>query len=79
VLPNYPNVYPPGHAKAGQTHPKAGEPIGDIGHKPGNSWSEYQNNPTNKDKTRSDVIADQNDSKIYHYEDPSSNRSHEFE
>ncbi len=90
VLPNYPenypDFYPEGHKKAGQphpkageAHPKAGEPMGDIGHKPGHEWKNYQQDVKNKDKTRQQVIEDQNVADNFFYEDPSSNRSHKFE
>lgn len=79
IIPNYPEFYPSGHPKAGQPHPKAGEPMGDIGHKPGHAWNQYQNDPSNATKTRTQVIEDQNDPNIYYFEDPSSNRSHQFE
>lgn len=50
-----------------------------FGHKKGKEWNKYQKDPANKDKTRKEVLDDQNDSKIYQIEDKKSNASHKFE
>ena len=50
-----------------------------FGHKYGHEWYQYKRNPANQNKTRKDVIKDQNDPNIYQIEDKKSNASHKFE
>jgi RHS repeat-associated protein len=50
-----------------------------FGHKKGQEWSKYKNDPVNKNKTRKEVIEDQNNPKIYQIEDKKSNASHKYE
>jgi len=63
--------------------PNTGKPIEKgqevFGHKTGQEWSKYKKDPANKDKTRKEVISDQNDPKKYQIEDKKSNASHKFE
>jgi len=56
---------------------KKGEEV--YGHKTGEEWSKYKKDPANKNKTRKEVIEDQNDPKKYQIEDRKSNASHKFE
>jgi hypothetical protein len=50
-----------------------------FGHKTGQEWSKYKKDPANKNKTRKEVIEDQNDPNKYQIEDRKSNASHKFE
>ena len=50
-----------------------------FGHKKGQEWSKYKNDPVNKSKTRKEVIEDQNNPEIYQIEDKKSNASHRYE
>ena len=50
-----------------------------FGHKKGQEWSKYKNDPVNKNKTRKEVIEDQNNPEIYQIEDKKSNASHKYE
>lgn len=63
--------------------PNTGKPIEKgqevYGHKTGEEWSKYKKDPANLDKTRKEVIKDQNDSNKYHIEDKKSNASHKYE
>ena len=50
-----------------------------FGHKYGQEWKRYKNNPDNQKKSRGDVIEDQNNPYIYQIEDKQSNASHKYE
>jgi len=50
-----------------------------YGHKTGQEWSKYKKDPANQNKTRKEVIKDQNDPKKYQIEDKKSNASHKYE
>ena len=50
-----------------------------FGHKYGHEWHRYKKDPANQNKTRKDVIEDQNNHDIYQIEDKKSNASHKFE
>ena len=50
-----------------------------FGHKKGQEWSKYKNDPVNKNKTRKEVIEEQNNPNIYQIEDKKSNASHKYE
>ena len=50
-----------------------------FGHKKGQEWSKYKNDPGNKNKTRKEVIEEQNNPNIYQIEDKKSNASHKYE
>ena len=50
-----------------------------FGHKKGQEWGKYKQNPENANKTRREVIEDQNDPEIYQIEDKRSNASHKYE
>ena len=50
-----------------------------FGHKPGHEWHNYKKDPANKQKTRKEVVDDQNDPDIYQIEDKKSNESHKHE
>lgn len=63
--------------------PNTGKPIEKgqevYGHKTGEEWSKYKKDPANQDKTRKEVIKDQNDPIKYQIEDKKSNASHKYE
>ncbi|MFC3813326.1 GH-E family nuclease [Lacihabitans lacunae] len=50
-----------------------------YGHKTGQEWSKYKKDPANQEKTRKEVIKDQNDPNIYQIEDKKTNASHKYE
>ena len=50
-----------------------------FGHKYGYEWHQYKKDPINQNKTRKEVISDQNNPDIYQIEDKKSNASHKFE
>ncbi len=50
-----------------------------FGHKKGKEWGKYKNEASNQNKTRKEVIEDQNDPDIYQIEDKKSNASHKYE
>lgn len=50
-----------------------------FGHKNGHEWGKYKKDPVNQNKTRKEVIKDQNSPDIYQIEDKQSNASHKFE
>ena len=50
-----------------------------FGHKSGQEWSKYKKDPKNQNKTRKEVIEDQNNPNIYQIEDRISNASHKYE
>ncbi|MBQ8500835.1 MAG: hypothetical protein IJ494_00800, partial [Bacteroides sp.] len=50
-----------------------------FGHKTGHEWGKYKSDIRNQNKTRKEVIEDQNDPNIYHIEDKLSNASHKYE
>ena len=53
--------------------PNTGKPIEEgqevLGHKRGQEWSKYKRDPANQNKTRKEVIEDQNNPDIYQIED----------
>ena len=49
------------------------------GHKSGHEWSKYQHDPSNANKTRKQVIEEQNNPNIYQIEDKRANASHKYE
>jgi RHS repeat-associated protein len=63
--------------------PNTGKPIEKgqevYGHKTGQEWSKYKKASENKDKSRKEVIKDQNNPNIYQIEDKKSNASHKYE
>ncbi len=50
-----------------------------FGHKTNEEWSNYKKDPINQDKSRKEVIKDQNDPNKYQIEDKKSNASHKYE
>lgn len=63
--------------------PNTGHPIEKgqevFGHKTGQEWRKYKNNPINQSKSRKEVIEEQNNPQIYQIEDKKSNASHKYE
>jgi hypothetical protein len=51
----------------------------DLGHMPGNEWWRTQEWARLQNRSREDVIVNQDNPKIFRVEDPSSNRSHRHE
>ncbi len=50
-----------------------------FGHKSGQEWRKYKSSPENQNKTRQEVIEEQNNPDIYQIEDRRSNASHKYE
>ncbi|MBE6288049.1 MAG: type IV secretion protein Rhs [Mediterranea massiliensis] len=50
-----------------------------FGHKTGKEWGKYKKETSNQNKTRKEVIEDQNNPNIYQIEDKKSNASHKYE
>ena len=50
-----------------------------FGHKTGQEWGKYKKETSNQNKTRKEVIEDQNNPDIYQIEDKKSNASHKYE
>ena len=50
-----------------------------FGHKTGNEWKKYKNDPKNQGKARKEVIEEQNNPDVYQVEDRKSNASHKYE
>ena len=73
----------PRNAAGEMVDPNSGQPLKpgeiDLGHKPGQEWKKRKAMNEEKGSTRKEVIEAENDPELYHWEDRSSNRSHQHE